>query len=156
MTHKLNERQLIFVKEYAAHGDGRMAAERAGYAGPSASASQLLQNDSVIDAIVRAQSVRTLSLQPLAHNTLEDVMKHGKGAPRVIAAKIILDRADRLMEQKQTKELHEMSPEELRARLAEVQRQRSDAAKIIDGEVNAGRPVPEPTDMSWQEDDLPF
>lgn len=133
MPRKLTERQRRFVAIMGEDKqvDARVAAERAGYKDPTTSAGELLDNASVARAIVVRTMGRAAQLLPLAFDTLEDVMRHGKGAPRVLAAKVIMDRALGALEDKGGKEPHEMSAEELEERLRKIRSEAADRARPV-------------------------
>jgi hypothetical protein len=141
---RFTDRETLFVEAMAATGDIPYAMKKARYASMGA-ASDALARPEVQAAIVRRQEARLISeALPAAVATLLDVMQPGNPAgARVQAAKIVIDRAMPQHEDGRTKELHELTPEELAAAIASLEAAAGAMAKDVSpGEAIEAEPDP--------------
>ena len=133
----VNPQEKKFAEVFAATGDATAAAKVAGYAQPRTAASRLVTRDLVLDEVRRVQTERLYGeLLPAAIGLLHQVLLNDKEQTRnrIAAAKIVVDRtlgaADAAAD---AKEPHEMTADELAARIARLrQRQAELAGAAID------------------------
>ena len=127
----------VFAERYAATGDAVYSAAKAGWAHPPSAATRALQRPAVIAEVRRVQAERLNDeLLPAAidllHRVITDETEQTRN--RIAAAKIVVDRtlgaADAAAD---AKEPHEMTADELAARIARLrQRQAELAGAAID------------------------
>lgn len=135
----MTDKEARFVGHLAHTGNATYAAKMAGYAHASQKGA-LKSHDPALAEAVRKEQARRLSgeLLPLALNLLEKVLTDEQEATRnrITAAQTVLkyslgltgDRAD-------AKEPHEMTTDELQARIDALRRVQADKAKpVIDAE----------------------
>lgn len=126
------------MKEYAATGHAQYAATQAGYARPSAAASQALARPAIQAAIREEQAARLNNeLLPLAVRAIERLLLDPKtpAGATVQAAKLVMDRTLGDTGAAGGKEPHEMTGEELARALDRLRREAADRAKpMIEGE----------------------
>jgi hypothetical protein len=137
---ELSERQAEFVRAFVATGDAHLAGLSAGYAPSTArnAGSQLLESATVIMAIVEAARLRLARGAPIALNTVEHLMKNAASERvRLEASKAWLDRAGlvapRPPDERNSIEppLHEMTIEELQAKVMQMDSEIAKRAKDI-------------------------
>lgn len=119
------ERQ--FAAEYAAHGDRKIAAERAGYLAPDSSASRALARPAIQAEIARHQNERfTSELLPIAVDRIKQMLTDNRtpAGAAFQAAKLVIDRA--LGPELANKAPHEMTGEDIARALDAL---RAEAAK---------------------------
>lgn len=141
MTHRLNKQQQVFVERYVATGDGKYAAEKAGYASPAPRASQNLANPAVQAEIRRRELARLFQeALPAAVQCLISVMTDAKApaGARVSASKVVLDRTIGEPDSGDTKEPHEMTSEELAARIKQLEDVAASRATLVDMQPQGG------------------
>lgn len=138
-TGGLTDREARFVGHLADSGNATYAARMAGYAHPSKIAAARASDPALAEAVRKAQARRLSGeLLPLALNLLEHVLKDDQEATRnrITAAQTVLkyslgltgDGAD-------AKEPHEMTTDELQARIDALRRIQADKAKpVLDAE----------------------
>lgn len=121
-----------FLDEYASSGN-RAEAERKAKIAPR-HGYNIIARPAVQAELVARQSARiTADALPLAIDTICSIMRNANApaGARVQAAKIVLDRALPSDETGQRKEIHEMSPEELAAAIANLESQAAALAKPV-------------------------
>lgn len=142
-----SEQEVTFAQVYATTGDKLYAAAQAGYTQPRVAAHRLLARPLVQAEIKRQQTERLFSqVLPVAievlHKILADDTENSRN--RIAAAKIVLDRtlgaADAAAD---AKEPHEMTADELAARIARL-RQRQ--AELADAARDVTPPAADETD----------
>lgn len=112
-----------FAAAYAATGDASYSGAKAGYALPHARASEALQRPAVQEEIRRIQVQRLFEeALPLAVTTLCKIMgdERQPAGARVQASKIALDRTLGDPNTAESKQAHEMSPDELAKAIADA------------------------------------
>lgn len=130
---QLTEQERAFAAAYAATGDKAEAAKRAGYAHPRANAPLIAARPAVMAEFARLQEERiTNQLLPLAVDCLAEIMGNPKApaGARVSAAKVVIDHALGDSEGR-TKEIHEMSREEIDAAISKLSREASERARPV-------------------------
>ena len=136
-----------FAAAYAQTGDAILSAQIAGYAQPRSAGYKLIARPLVVAEIKRVQTERLYSdLLPAAIGLLAQVINDPQenSRNRITAAKIVLDRtlgaADAAAD---AKEPHEMTADELAARIARL-RQRQ--AELAEGARDITPPAADETD----------
>lgn len=123
-----------FVEAYARTGDRAYAAEKAGYAAPHVSASQLLTRPAVLEAVaVQVQSRRERNMLA-ALDLVHEVVTNDKypAAARVNAAKAIMTDYSRSAEgASDDKDPVEMSGAELRRRIERLQAEAAERTRPL-------------------------
>lgn len=128
----LTRSETLFLSEYAKHGDRQRAERKAGLAANGGY--HVLARPEIQKRIVQEQVARlTSDALPLAVGTLVEIMGNSKApaAARVQASKVVIDRALPSGADGATKELHEMSPEEIAASIAKLETMAIEKAKDI-------------------------
>ena len=128
----LTRGEQAFAVAYAELGNVAAAEKKAGIA--ATSGYHVLKRPEVQREIVAQQTARmTAEALPLAVQTLINVMGSDKApaAARVQAAKVVLDRTLGTGEDGRTKEVHEMTPEELAQAINTMEAQAAALAKPI-------------------------
>lgn len=131
----------LFVQSMAETGDEVAAAVAAGVHAQRAKAfaAAALDNPDVCEALHVVLRNRLATLVPMALTVAANIARSEKIDPgvRLSAAKTILDRGGytalelRTRAKAETKDLAEMSPDELRAMVEETERELSDRAKVV-------------------------
>lgn len=119
---RLTPREHKFLEHYAVHGD-RAKAERAAHLA-ARSGYAILARPEIQKRIVQEQVTRlNTDALGIAVGTLIEIMENKKApaAARVQASKVVLDRALPTGADGRHKDLHEMSPEEIKAALANLE-----------------------------------
>lgn len=126
------KQEKVFAEAYADSGNGCLAAQAAGYAVPRTAASKLLARPLVVAEVRRIQTERLNNeLLPAAIGLLQRVLtdETEQTRNRIAAAKIVLDRtlgaADAAAD---AKEPHEMTADELAARIARLRQRQAEIA----------------------------
>lgn len=131
---KATPQERRFVKEYAATGHAQFAAAQAGYARPSAAASQALARPAIQAAIREEQTARLNNeLLPLAVRAIERLLLDPKtpAGATVQAAKLVMDRTLGDTSAAGGKEPHEMTGEELARALDRLRQEASERSKPV-------------------------
>ena len=121
-----------FVAKFGETGDRAKAAKHAGISQSGSYA--ILARPEIQRRIVAQQSARlTADALPIAVATLIEIMQSSKApaSARVQASKVVLDRAMPTGEDGRPKDLHELTPEEIAASIAALERAASDIAKDV-------------------------
>lgn len=130
--------EAAFIGFAALTGDPVYAAQRAGYAHPNARAHDKMNTPVIADAVRKGQIARLNNdLLPKSLDLLERVLTDEKEATRnrLTAAQVVLKYSLGGKDGEQDKEPHEMTPQELQARIDTLRRAMSDKAKpVIEGE----------------------
>ena len=133
---KLTNRERAFVGRCVEAGDPVAAARAVGYAQPAAAANQLMARPAVAEEVRKREAERiTNDLLPLAVERVERVLRDDKAEYRHVlaAAKLVWDRALGAENGQIQKEPHEMTADELAARITRLrQRQAELAGAAID------------------------
>jgi hypothetical protein len=127
-------RERAFIAQMATTQDRNYAAEKAGYPHPTQAAAQLLQRPAVIAEIARIQTEKLFQeVLPAAINCLASIIASptAPAGARVQAAKVVLERTLGADGAAQTKEPHEMTPEELAEQIAKLERMAAERAKDV-------------------------
>lgn len=136
---KLTVQERKFSQVYADTGSVGFAAEKAGYAFPHVSGSKALARPAVQESIKRQQLARLNNeLLPLALDTIETIMLNPKATDsnKLTAAGLVMKHTSSA-DGGQEKEPHEMTLDEIQARLAALRREASDRAKpVLEQEAN--------------------
>ncbi len=128
----LTRGEQAFAVAYAELGNVAAAEKKAGIA--ATSGYHVLKRPEVQREIVAQQTARmTAEALPLAVQTLINVMQSDKApaAARVQAAKVVLDRTLGTGEDGRTKEIHEMTPDELAQAINTMEAQAAALAKPV-------------------------
>jgi phage terminase small subunit len=126
--------EAAFTGFMAMTGDPVYSAQRAGYAHPNARAHDNLQKPEIVAAVRKAQIVRLNNdLLPKALDLLERVILDDKEATRnrLTAAQVIVKYSLGGKDDGESKEPHEMTPEELQARIDQLRRAQADKARPV-------------------------
>lgn len=130
----LTRGEAAFIAAYVESND-REKAEKAAGLMPKSGYAVLARPE--IQAQIRAQQLARLTAEalPMAVSTVIEIMQSSKSpaAARVQAAKLVIDRAMPAGESGQTKELHELTPDELAHAIATLEAQAASMAKPING-----------------------
>lgn len=134
----------VFVERFAATGDKAYAAEKAGYAHPLIAAHKALARPGNQSEIARLQLERLFSvILPLAIEQHESALRD-PGTPAGAKAQLIKLAYDRTLgadDKAAEKEPHEMTAEEIDARIAKLRQAAADRAKPV-LELEAVKPEP--------------
>jgi len=131
---KLTPREAAFVGHMAASGDPTYSAKMAGYQTPAVDGWKKSQSPIIAAATRKAQLVRINNdLLPKALDLIERVIMDDKEATRnrLAAAQIVVKYSLGGKDDGETKEPHEMTPEELQARIDTLRRAQADKAKPV-------------------------
>lgn len=134
----------VFVERMAATGDRVYSATVAGYAQPARDATRALARPSVAADIAKLQREKLFSeALPAAVTCLVEIITNTKApaGARVQAAKVVMDRTLGADDSKDDKEPHEMTAEEIAARIAKLEEVAALRAKVVEAV-----PEPEPID----------
>lgn len=129
---RLTRGETAFIAAYADVGDRAKAEKIAGI--PAGTGYRIMARPEISKRITERQVARiTCELLPIAVNTLQDVMTSAKSpaAARVQAAKIVLDRALPVDETGTTKDISEMTPEELAQAISAMEGMAAAMAKPV-------------------------
>ncbi len=128
--------ETAFIKQYVATGDGRYAADQAGYAHPAVAASKALARPAIQEAIREEQLARLHNeLLPLATKAVERLLTDPKtpAGAQVQAAKLVFDRTLGATDDGKGKPIEQWSGAELEKALEVLKRERDErAAPMID------------------------
>lgn len=137
-TGRFSRQEQTFIERYAATGDAAYAGAVAGYTRPLRGAQRALERPEVVEAVVRRQMER-LGREgvPMAVDTLIAAVDKNQNAQvpwsqRNKAAEIILKYAATEANQ-EPKDPHEMSSEEIAARIAAYEQIAAARAKLVSG-----------------------
>lgn len=131
---KLTPQEAQFVGHLAATGDPTYAAKMARYSQPQAQGWQKAHNPAIAEATRKAQLARLNNdLLPKALDLLERVILDDKEATRnrLTAAQVVVKYSLGGKDDGETKEPHEMTPEELQARIDTLRRAQADKARPV-------------------------
>ena len=131
---KLTAQEAQFVGHFAATGDPTYAAKMARYSQPQAQGWQKAHNPAIVEATRKAQIVRINNdLLPKALDLIERVIMDDKEATRnrLTAAQIVVKYSLGGKDDGESKEPHEMTPEELQARIDQLRRAQADKARPV-------------------------
>jgi len=135
---KLTPQEAQFAGYMGATGDPTYAAKMAGYSNPTIQGWQKAHNPTVMAAARKVQIARLNNdLLPKSLDLLERVLTDEKEATRnrLTAAQVVLKYSLGGKDGEQDKEPHEMTPQELQARIDTLRRAMSDKAKpVIDAD----------------------
>lgn len=136
---RLTDRQAAFVEEILMGKDAYSAAKASGLAATSASINRLLSAPHVLAAIEIGLRKRLHGqLVPLAFNVLHKLITSGESERvQLDAAKIVLDRGGFVPVKQSVADADETEPEhmttdQLHARIAELEREIGERAKVIE------------------------
>jgi phage terminase small subunit len=135
---RINKQESVFIERYAATGDARYAAEKAGYKSPAARASENLAKPMVVAEVQKLQRARLANeALPLAVDRLVGQLKDKNvvGAPLNKAIELTLKYGGAVADEAQGKEPHEMSGEELARAIDTLERAAMAKAKPIEATV---------------------
>jgi hypothetical protein len=128
----LTRGEAAFIAAYVETGD-REKAERSAGLMPKSGYAVLARAE--IQTQIRAQQLARLTAEalPMAVSTVIEIMQSTKApaAARVQAAKLVIDRALPAGEGGQTKELHELTPDELASAIATLETQAASMARPV-------------------------
>lgn len=131
---KLTPQEAQFVGHLAATGDPTYAAKMARYSQPNAQGWQKAHNPAIMEATRKAQLARLNNdLLPKALDLLAHVIADEKESTRnrLTAAQVVLKYSLGGKDDGETKEPHEMTPEELQARIDTLRRAQADKARPV-------------------------
>lgn len=131
-TGEMTKGETAFLAAYVELGDRAKAERRAGIA--AGTGWRILARPAIQAQLVERQVTRVTSeLLPLALDTLKEIMSNARApaAARVQAAKIVVDRGLPAGEDGRTKELHEMTPDELAQAIATLEGQAAALARPV-------------------------
>lgn len=135
---KLTAQEAQFIGHYAATGDATYSAKMARYSHPSIQGWQKAQNPAIAEATRKVQVNRLNNdLLPKSLDLLEKVILDDKEATRnrITAAQTVLKYSLGQSEGADSKEPHEMTPQELQSRIDALRKAMSDkAVQIVEGE----------------------
>lgn len=135
---KLTAKEALFVGHMAASGNAQYAAKMAGYSQPAVEGWKKSQDPVIAEATRKAQVVRLNNdLLPKSLDLLEKVILDDKEATRnrITAAQTVLKYSLGQSEGADSKEPHEMTPQELQARIDSLRRAMADKARpVIEGQ----------------------
>lgn len=131
---KMTAQEKAFSAHYAATGDLKYSATKAGYGAPSQRGNELMKRPAVLAEITRQQTERLFSeALPAAVQCLISIATNS-AAPagaRVQASKVILDRTLGSEDGGKTKDPHEMTADEIAEAIAKLERVASERARPI-------------------------
>lgn len=132
---RFTRQEAVFVERYAATGDRKYAAKEAGYRNPAVAACEALQRPAVQAEILKKQRERlTTEIVPLAIERhlqlLRDKSVGGQTLNRAI--ELAYKYGFAAQEGLAAKEPHEMTPEELSAAIAALERAAGDKARPVE------------------------
>lgn len=135
---KLTAQEAQFIGYLAATDDPTYAAKMARYSQPQAQGWQKSHNPAIVEATRKAQITRLNNdLLPKSLDLLEKVILDDKEATRnrITAAQTVLKYSLGQSEGADSKEPHEMTPQELQARIDSLRRAMADKARpVIEGQ----------------------
>lgn len=141
---KATAQERVFVQAMAATGDKGYAGDKAGFSRTSGAASKALARPAVQAEIVRLQTERLFStILPLAIEQHESALRD-PATPAGAKAQLIKLAYDRTLgvdDKAAEKEPHEMTAEEIDARIAKLRQAAADRAKPV-LELEAVKPEP--------------
>lgn len=121
---RMTKAERTFAKVYAGTGDKVYSAAAAGYGSPIKRGGENLEKPAIQEAIRREQlAILFQTALPAAVKCLIDIMGDAKApaGARVSASKVVLDRTIGAPDDAGSKEPHEMTPEELAARIKQLE-----------------------------------
>jgi phage terminase small subunit len=136
-TGRFTPRERRFVDVFAATQDAPYAATKAGYSSPQVTGYQKIANPVIREAVVKLQSARVSNeLLPLAVDLLKLYLTDATRNDRIRlgAVQIVMKYSLGGKDEGETKEPHEMTPQELQARIDQLRRVMADKARpVIEG-----------------------
>jgi phage terminase small subunit len=128
------DKEALFIGHLAATGDEKFAAMRAGYSDPTVQGWQKAHNPAIVEAVRKAQIARLNNdLLPKSLDLLETVLTDPKETTRnrITAAQTVLKYSLGGRDGDDAKEPHEMTPQELQARIDQLRRTLADKARPV-------------------------
>lgn len=140
---RLTPHERLFTKHMAATGDKKYSGTQAGLAFPLQSADKMLKRPAVIAEIRRQQEEKLYSeLLPASIKCLGEIIGDPKApaGARVQASKVVLDRTLGANDGGNTKEPHEMTPDEIAEAIAKLEDAAAAQARPIHRNVTIEQP----------------
>lgn len=140
-TGRRTDKEALFIGHLASTGDATFAAMKAGYSVPAVDGWKKAHNPVIQEAVKKAQIARLNNdLLPASLDVLSEILtgknKAGKDViasnrDKLTAAQIVLKYSLGGKDDGEAKEPHEMTPEELQARIDTLRRAQADKARPV-------------------------
>lgn len=134
-TGRRTDKEALFIGHLASTGDATFAAMKAGYSAPAVDGWKKAHNPVIQEAVKKAQVARLNNeLLPASLDVLAGILLGttvASNRDKLTAAQIVMKYSLGGKDDGETKEPHEMTPEELQARIDTLRRAQADKARPV-------------------------